>query len=199
MTGTTSDVRRRPSGLLTGSMIALSFGTVFVMVNSGGLAGPWPLVIRVAGVLVAVALFAGVLRVARLATVGARPGDVVGFTDRRYWYAVAGEVVALFGGLYVINQVLAAPEVAVAWVAVVVGVHFFPLAWAWRMPVYHWLGAAMTLLGVAGFVAHGLGASDGVVGLIAGVGSGAALYAAVAAGIQDARGRARAAGRLVGD
>lgn len=187
MTGTSNDVRGS-SGLLTGSMVALSFGTVFVLVNSGGPPSPWPTVIRVAGILTAVALLIGVLRVRRLATAG-RPGDVNGLVDRRYWYAVAGEVVALFGGLYVINQVLEAPELAVAWVAVVVGVHFFPLAWAWRMPMYHWLGAAMTLLGLAGFLAHALGASDAVVALIAGVGSGAALYAAVAAGIQDTRRR----------
>jgi hypothetical protein len=188
MTGTTNDARR-PSGLLVGSLIALSFGTVFVMVNSGDLPDPWPVVIRVAGVLAAIALLIGSLRAGRLAAV-ARPGDVAGYADRRYWYAVAGEVVALFGGLYVINQVLDRPEVAVAWVAVVVGVHFYPLGWAWRMPFFYWLGTAMTLLGVAGFVAYALGAPDGVVGLIAGVGSGVALYTMVAAAILDTRRRA---------
>jgi hypothetical protein len=80
--------------------------------------------------------------------------------------------------------------VAVAWVAVVVGVHFYPLGWAWRMPAYYWLGTAMTLLGIAGFAAHALGATDGVVALIAGVGSGAALYAMVATAILDTRRRA---------
>ncbi|WP_239174659.1 hypothetical protein [Actinoplanes cyaneus] len=98
----------------------------------------------------------------------------------------------MFGGLYLINQVFEMPGAAIAWVAVVIGVHFFALAWAWRMPMYHWLGAAMTLLGLAGFVAYALGASDGIVALIAGVGSGAALYGAVAAGIRDTRSRAAA-------
>ncbi|GLW35958.1 hypothetical protein [Actinoplanes regularis] len=188
MTGTDNDGRRL-SGLVVGSLVALGFGTGFVMANSGGLPSPWPTVIRIAGAVVAIALLVTLLRVAPSAP-APRQGDVAGFTDRRYLYTVAGEIVALFGGLYVINQVLDAPEVGVAWVAVVVGVHFFPLARAWRMPLYNWLGTAMTALGVAGFLAHALGASDGTVGLIAGVGSGAALYATVAAAIQDTRTRA---------
>ncbi len=190
MTGSSNQTRQQ-SGLMTGSLIALSFGTVFVMVNSGGLPSPWPIVIRVIAVVTAVALLIAVLRVRGLA-IEERPGEVVGFADQRYWYAVAGEVIALVVGLYLINQVFDAPEVGIAWVAVVVGLHFVPLAWAWRMPMYYWLGAAMVLLGVAGFVAHAFGASDAVVALIAGVGSGAALYGAVAAGIQDTRKRAAA-------
>ncbi|MFI1990489.1 hypothetical protein [Actinoplanes sp. NPDC020271] len=190
MTGTGDDVRR-PSGFLIGSIVALSFGTTFVMVNSGGPPGPWPAVLRVAGSAVAIVLLVGVLRARRLAA-EARPGDVAGLADRRYWYVVAGEVVALFGGLYLINQVFETPEVAIAWVAVVVGVHFNALAWAWRMPMYHWLGAVMTLLGLAGFAAHALGASASTVALIAGVGSGFALYGAVAAAIRDTHQRAAA-------
>ncbi len=188
MTATDNNVRRL-SGLVTGSLVALGFGTAFVMFNSAALPSPWPLVIRVSAAVVAIALLVALFRVARKAP-APRQGEVAGFTDRRYLYTVAGEVVALFLGLYVINQVLGVPEVGVAWVAVVVGVHFFPLARAWRMPLYNWLGAAMTALGVAGFVAHALGASEGTVGLIAGVGSGAALYATVAAAIRDTRVRA---------
>jgi hypothetical protein len=181
MTGTNNDIR--PAGLLIGSMIALSFGTSFVMANSGGLSSPWPLIIRVVGALIAVALAIQVIRVVRSTTV-VRQG-AAGFTDRRYWWAVIGEVIALFGGLYVINQVLEKPDVAIAWVAVVVGVHFFPLGWAWRMPLYYRLGTVMTALGVAGFVAYAFGASAATVALISGVGSGFALYATVAAGLRD--------------
>lgn len=191
MTGNGNE-KGRSSGLVIGSVFALSFGTAFVMINSGGLPSPWPVVIRVIGLVIAIGLLIGVLRARRLAAAG-RPGDVDGFADRWYWYAVAGEVIALFGGLYLINQVFDAPEVAVAWVAVVVGLHFFPLAWSWRMPMYYWLGAVMAVLGLAGFLAHAAGASDAVVALIAGVGSGAALYGAVFAGIQDARKRAAVA------
>src|SRR5688572_24215847 len=122
----------RPDGLVIGSLIAISFGTAFVMVNSGGLPAPWPLVIRAAGAVVAVGLVVALFRTARTAQPVAARG---GFSDRRYWLIVAAEVVALFGGLAVINQVLEAPDVSVAWIAVVVGSHFFALAWAWRMPL----------------------------------------------------------------
>ncbi|MGC4889025.1 hypothetical protein [Micromonospora sp. DT227] len=181
----TPGTRGRPSGLVIGSLVAISFGTVFVMLNSGGLPAPWPLVLRIAGLLVAALLLVGLFRVARQAPPGAQGPEAAGFMDRRYWIVVALEAVALFGGLAVINNVFDRPAVSVAWVAVVVGVHFFGLAAVWRMPRYHWLGAVMTALGVAGFLAHALGATAATVALIAGVGCGAALFATVALALRD--------------
>ncbi|RAK36726.1 hypothetical protein B0I29_108316 [Actinoplanes lutulentus] len=182
----TSDAR--PTGLVTGCLVAISFGTVFILVNSGGLSSPWPLIIRLAGVIAAVALLVALFRTVRTAAAPGTVPDVRGFTDRRYWLVVAVEVIALFGGLYVINGVLELNEVSVAWVATVVGVHFFALAWAWRMPMYHWLGAVMTVLGLAGFAAWALTESAATVGLIAGVGSGVALFGMVVAALRQARG-----------
>ncbi|MFC0003883.1 hypothetical protein [Micromonospora siamensis] len=181
---TTPQTGRRPSGLLVGSLVAISFGTVFVLVNSGGLAAPWPWVIRVVGLLVAAFLVVALLRVARREP-AATGGPATGFMDRRYWIVVAVEAVALFGGLNVINRVLHRPEISVAWVALVVGVHFFGLGWVWRMPRYHWLGAVMTALGLAGFVIHALGGGAATVALVAGVGSGLALYLTVALALRD--------------
>src|SRR5262249_34928004 len=108
------------------------------------------------------------------------------FIDRRYWLVVALEAGALFGGLAVVNGVLHRTAVSVAWVALVVGVHFFGLARIWHMPLYHGLGAAMTVLGLAGFLIYALGGPAAMVGLVAGVGSGTALYAAVAVAVGDA-------------
>ncbi|WP_254909615.1 hypothetical protein [Micromonospora sp. NBS 11-29] len=171
---------------MIGSLVAISFGTVFVLVNSGGLPAPWPLVLRVAGLLVAALLLVGLVRAARREAPAAGAGEAAGFMDRRYWIVVALEAVALFGGLAVINNVLDRPAVAVAWVAVVVGVHFFGLAAVWRMPRYHWLGAVMTALGVAGFLTHAFGGDAAAVGLVSGVGCGAALFATVALALRDA-------------
>jgi hypothetical protein len=182
MTSTRSDAR--PSGLVTGCLIAISFGTVFIMVNSAGLAAPWPLILRVAAAVTAVALVVAVFRIAPKARPG-QPTGGPGFADKRYWIIVGIEVAALFGGLYLINGVWSRPDVGVAWVATVVGLHFFGLAWAWRMPIYHGLGAAMTVLGLAGFLVYGLGGSGATVGLIAGVGSGVALYATVVAALRQ--------------
>ena len=114
------------------------------------------------------------------------PAAVSGFADHGYWLIVALEAGALFGGLAVINGVLHGQAVSVAWVALVVGVHFFGLARIWRMPLYYWLGAAMAILSLAGFLIYALGGSAAMVGLVAGVGSGAALYAAVGAAVGDA-------------
>lgn len=85
-----------------------------------------------------------------------------------------------------INGVLDRTAVSVAWVALVVGVHFFGLAAIWRMPLYHWLGAAMTALGLSGFLIYALGGPAPLVGLVAGVGSGMALYAAVGVALREA-------------
>jgi hypothetical protein len=170
---------------VVGSAVAITFGTVFVLVNSGGLPAPWPLVIRVIGSLAAALLGIGLVLVARSGS-SATPAPASGFVDHRYWLIVALEAGALFGGLAVVNGVLHGKAVSVAWVALVVGVHFFGLARIWRMPLYYWLGAAMAILSLAGFLIYALGGSAAMVGLVAGVGSGTALYATVGVAVGDA-------------
>ncbi len=170
---------------MVGSVVAIAFGTVFVLVNSGGLPAPWPLVIRVIGLLVAALLVGGLVLVVHGGS-SAAPAPASGFVDRHYWLIVALEAGALFGGLAVVNGVLHRTAVSVAWVALVVGVHFFGLARIWHMPLYHWLAAAMTILGLAGLLIYALGGPAGMIGLVAGVGSGTALYAAVAVAVGDA-------------
>jgi hypothetical protein len=181
---TTPQGSQRPAGFVVGSVVAITFGTVFVLVNSGGVPAPWPLVIRVIGLLVAALLVTGLVLVARRGS-SVTPAPASDF-DHRYWLIVALEAGALFGGLAVINGVLHGKAVSVAWVALVVGVHFFGLARIWRMPLYYWLGAAVTILSLAGFLIYALGGSAPIVGLVSGVGSGTALYAAVGVVVGDA-------------
>jgi hypothetical protein len=182
---TTPKGTQRSAGFVVGSVVAITFGTVFVLVNSAGLPAPWRLVIRVIGLLVAALLIAGLMLVVRRGSSVTR-APTSDFVDRRYWLIVALEAGALFGGLAVVNGVLHRTAVSVAWVALVVGVHFFGLARIWHMPLYHWLGATMTVLGLAGFLVYALGGPAAMVGLVAGVGSGTALYAAVAVAVGDA-------------
>jgi hypothetical protein len=177
--------RNRYSGPVTGSLIATSFGLVFVIVNSGALPAPWPLVIRSAGALAAAALVVATFRVARVSPPPLAPGGR-GFASRGYWVIVAAEVVALFGGLILLARILHHPEMGVAWVAVVVGLHFLALARLWRMPMFTVLGVVMTALGLAGFVLAGSGVSSAAVELVSGVGSGIALFAAVLTGLRRA-------------
>ena len=169
----------RPVGLVVGSVVAIAFGLVFVEVNSGGLPGAWPLGIRIGGAVVAVALLVALAFAARRAP-AAPATDHQGFVDQRYWRIVGFEGIALFVGLVLLNGVLDASQVAVAWIAVVVGVHFVGLGKLWHMDLYLVLGVVMTVLGVAGFVLGALGASAGTIGLVSGVLSGVALFATVA-------------------
>ena len=174
------------AGMVVGSLVGVVFGLVFIEVNSGGLTGSWPLVVRVAGAVVALALLAGVLWVARRGEVeGEVPSG--GFAGRRYWNIVGLEGLALFAGLAVINGVLGRPEYAVPWIALVVGVHFVLLAQAWRIGLYRGLGIAQTALGLAGFVLAATGASLATVNVVAGVLSGVALYVTVAIAVLRSR------------
>lgn len=161
--------------MLAGLVISIAFGTVFVEANSGGLAGAWTPALRIGGAVVAAVLLAGTALVARVPAGDAVPGQR-GFADRRYRIVVAIEAVALFGGLAVINGALGFRSVGVAWVALVVGVHFVALARAWHIGLFTVLGIAQIVLGVAGFVLGGVGASAAV-GVVAGVCSGVALFA----------------------
>jgi hypothetical protein len=162
-----------------GSLIAIVFGLVFVEVNSGDLPGVWPVVARIGGLIVAAALLFGLLRGPR-SNQPEQPRDG-GFTGRGYRRIVGLEVLALVVGLALINFAFHRPELTVAWLAVVVGVHFLPLGALWRIRPFLVLGATLLLLGVAGFVLGSLLSTPWVVGLVSGVCSGVALFATVAA------------------
>ncbi|HEX2144347.1 MAG TPA: hypothetical protein VHG10_07560 [Glycomyces sp.] len=64
-------------------------------------------------------------------------------------------------------------------IAIIVGVHFIPLATAFDEPMYRWTGVVMITAGIAGLVAG----TGGVVlaGAVAGFGSAAALWVTGAA------------------
>jgi hypothetical protein len=167
-------------GQATGAFIPVVFGLVFIEANSSQLQRDWQAVVRPVGALVAVALIIGIAR-ARRAAAGSEQAAAgwVAFS-RGYWVIVAVEAAALLAGLIVINAVFGVHELAVPWIALVVGVHFFGLGRIWDSGWLHVLGAVMAVLGVAGFVLHAVGAPDVVVALVSGVSSGAALYLAVA-------------------
>jgi len=156
-----------------GHVVGASLGLVFVVVNSSSL-GP---VLRGVACALAAAAFAVVLA-AFARTVGAerrsqRRGDPVGF-DRRYRLIVAGEVVALFGGLAVLTRI--EPAAALGWITLVVGVHLIPLSrlWAEGRQILC-IGVAMTVLGVIGLVLAFATQDQSLVAVVCGLGSGAVL------------------------
>ena len=161
---------------LFGSIIGVVFGVVFFLANAGPFGTPGSIIVRVAGVLIGVALLIRILQLRRGVTV---TDDALGF-GRSYWYVVLAEVILLFGGVVVINRVLDHPEASVAWVAVVVGVHFLVLARVWAERIFTVLGGVMTALGVIGIVLALTTHSALAVAAVAGLGSGLALFAAAA-------------------
>jgi len=75
------------------------------LVNCAGLPPPWPLVIRVVGLLVASLLIVGLVLVVRKAPPPAQ-APASGWVDRRYWLIVVLEGSALLGGLVVIKDLV---------------------------------------------------------------------------------------------
>jgi hypothetical protein len=148
------------------------FGMIFVLVNTGGLPATVAWTLRGLAILA----FAGLVVVA---TTGrgrepSPPGSGITF-GRRYGMVVIAEVIAIIAGLAVLNRVFDAPEASVAWIALVVGVHFVALARVWQAPHITWLGVALSALGVAGLAMAAFGASDTATATVSGVGSGIVL------------------------
>jgi hypothetical protein len=168
-----------------GLFIGAGFGMLFVLVNTGP-----PLASAVAGVLrvLAVLAFAGLVATAswisRFASGSPRePGadPAAGSGELRmdrfgtgYWIVVAAEVVLLFGGFQVLRRLDAPSEANVAWIAVVVGVHFIAFLWVWQQRTILIPGFLLTGYGVAGLIMASTSAVDWVP-FVAGVLSGVTL------------------------
>jgi len=160
-----------------GRLIGASFGFVFIQANAGSL----PMAVAAPLRTLAIAAFIGLVVFGRRgggreAGGGATPSTGFG---RRYWYVVAAEVLGVAVGLLVITRVLHTPRATVAWIAFVVGVHFFGLAVAWRKPLLRVLGASMATCGAAGLALAAYGASSAVIGVVSGIAPGALLLASV--------------------
>lgn len=94
--------------------------------------------------------------------------------QRRYNLALIGELVLIAIAVAVLILVDLAPLVP-AVVAVIVGVHFLPLATAFDQPHYRATAAAMTVAGVIGAVLF-LTADPVLCGVVAGLGSAVTLW-----------------------
>ena len=94
---------------------------------------------------------------------------------RAYWIIVLIEAVLLFAGTRLLAS-LGHPELGVAWVAVVVGTHFFALGWVFGLDRFHVLATVVTLCGIGGFIAF-FAAAPAFIPVISGVISGFVLLA----------------------
>ena len=92
---------------------------------------------------------------------------------RAYWIIVLIEAVLLFAGTRLLAH-LGHPELGVAWVAVVVGTHFYALGWVFGLDRFHVLATVVTLCGIGGFIAF-FAAAPAFIPVISGVISGFVL------------------------
>jgi hypothetical protein len=151
-----------------GSLIGAIFGLVYLEVNAGPLPAPGPGLVR-AG---AAAAFAGLVILLLATRQPQRPASerleaqdsAAGGFGRGFWLIVAAEGAAIMAGSAVLTGPLALPERGVvAWVSVVVGVHFVALGAIWGARLFHVLGSAIAASGIAGLVEASEAASAAIV------------------------------------
>ncbi|MEV4115024.1 hypothetical protein [Nonomuraea sp. NPDC049695] len=132
-------------------LIGAIFGAVFVVVNAQSpLNAVTVNLLRAAACLAAASVIAMWFATARRERPAA--GSQRNMFGRGYLIVVAAEAILLFGGLRVLAA-LGRPEQAnVAWVALVVGVHFIALAPIWKDWGIAVPGVVLTLLGAGGLV-----------------------------------------------
>lgn len=167
----------RFAGFFVGSV----FGLAFVLINSGP---PLPPVVSAVARTLAVGAAVTIVVLALLtmrkeSREGAKETEIS--TDpvsKPRFGAFFGvvttiEVALIIGGAQTISRLDGVPDQAgVAWVALVVGLHFFPLAWYWKQPEMLYVAGYGTVLGGIGLAMALLGHPDWVP-LVSGVVTGA--------------------------
>lgn len=149
------------------ALIGIGFGLLFVLINAGALPAPWPLPVRVTGLVLTAAVVARVLTGAVAPAPRPEPSAM-----RTYWRWVGIEGLAIFAGTFLLGR-LGLGQFGVLWVIAVVGVHFIPFATAFRRPAYATLGWVLITLAVLGaLLAVLLGATGSA---LAGVSAGMVL------------------------
>ncbi|MCD0442522.1 hypothetical protein LO763_02650 [Glycomyces sp. A-F 0318] len=153
-----------------GVMICAFFGLGWFIGGAGILTGP----VYWVGFALAAAVSIGlVVAVHRVESARERPRELPKHWGRSYGIWIAFEVVLIAAAIVLCNA-LDLVDFLPGVIAVIVGLHFIPLAPAFDEPKYKWTGYAMTAAGLGG-VAGGL---DGVSlgGAIAGFGSAVVLW-----------------------
>ncbi|MGW5876810.1 hypothetical protein ACWFMI_09725 [Nocardiopsis terrae] len=168
----------RFSGFFVGSV----FGLAFVLINSGP---PLPPAVSLALRTLAVAVAVAVVVLAVLTmrkesrNTGGSAHEQGGRPVAPRFGALFGtvtlvEFALIFGGVAALNSFGAPPQTGVAWVAFIVGLHFFPLGLAWRQREILHLAWYATALGAIGLAMVLAGYPDWVP-LVSGVVTGAGM------------------------
>ncbi|MGY4719394.1 hypothetical protein [Naumannella huperziae] len=154
----TSSEGRRPPFAVIGAIIGLTGGLAFALVNAGAFGEPWAWLIR--GVAIALAIVVLVL--------GRRVPPPMPEPHRHagpgYLASVLIMVVAIVAG----GQWLGAQgrtDIQPAWVALVVGAHFLPFAWLFRLGFFLPLAVGMIIIAAVGMITGAGAAAAALVGV----------------------------------
>ena len=173
---------RTAEGAEIGALIGAGFGLLFLIINTVQFSILGRTLVIAVGVIVfvgiAVLAVRGLLRKrcggGRLGESGERGPREPPF-GRAYWIIVLIELVLLFAGTRLLAS-LGHSELGVAWVAVVVGTHFYALGRVFGLDRFHVLATVVTLCGIGGFIAF-FAAAPAFIPVISGVISGFVLLA----------------------
>lgn len=160
----------------SGFFVGAFFGLVFVLVNSGPpLSSAVAFTVRSLAVAVAVAIV--VMAVLAMRKDSPSEGDDAPRPRFGAFFGVVTmiEVALIIGGTMTIGRTEGIPdEAGVAWVALVVGLHFFPLAWHWKQRELLVVAGYASALGAVGLVMALTGHPEWVP-LLSGVVTGAGM------------------------
>lgn len=137
----------------------------FVLINSGPPLPPSVTVVVRAlamGAAIAIVVLAVLcMRKESRAGVGSGGGSGAPRFGMFFGVVTTVEVLLIIGGAQTISRLDGLPDQAgVAWVALVVGLHFFPLAWYWKQPQILYVAGYATVLGGIGLAMALLGHPD---------------------------------------
>ena len=160
-----TDPRQLIQGLGTGMFLMGFFAGYWAFSGGSYLSGaPQTTVFGIAALLTIGCFVAGiyVMRSARLFEPATGPAaDARGRRIGRWFSAVFGLEIVLIVLAAVLLGRTGNSQYIVPVIALIVGLHFLPLAWLYRMSVYYITGAALSLLGLVGIVCLLLGITLG--------------------------------------
>jgi hypothetical protein len=158
-------------GMTAGAVFMFGFGMVWLLLGlfRGRPSPAWP---RVSLLALGIVLGAGIgtlgWRASRLPASAAQltPQQLAGNREiGRHFYLIFGaELAAIFLAVTVLKAIHYADYI-LSGIAIIVGVHFFPLAALFRMPLYYGVGSLACFIGLAGFVVTDVRARQTLVGL----------------------------------
>lgn len=167
---------------MSGIFIGAFFGTVFVVANAHAPLNPvLGIALRVLAVLTFAGLLALAVRAGRVVPTAAEGPELprADWFRGKFAFVVGAEAALLLGGNLALREGGAPQETTVAWIALIVGLHFLALTAVWKRRSIAVPGAALTALGLTGL---GMAATSAVVWVpfVSGVLSGVALLAGCA-------------------